>query len=295
MRLLSLSDLAALPPREWLVPGLVPCDALACLFGAPGTGKTFVALDLALSIACGLGEWQGQPLPSWPEAAPGVVYVAGEGIHGIRDRVKAWAEHQGLDEARLAEAPLTFVQHPVNLTKEAAASDFAEAVVQHHQATARPVKLVVFDTLARCAVGADENSSQEMGVVVAHVDSIRRVLGEGCSVLLVHHSGKSAPTSMRGSSAVNGAVDTALALLRPSSSAGEATAAGFVPLQLRAVKQKDGPCTALRMGLLPHAGSMVVVRSDGGSSASTSPPSLPLQLQQYARRSPTPTAKRQRA
>lgn len=288
MRLLTLSDLAALPPREWLVPGLVPCDALACLFGAPGTGKTFVALDLALSIACGLREWQGQPLPVWPEGAPGVVYVAGEGIHGIRDRVKAWETHKRLGEAQLAQAPLSFVQHPVNLTKEAAASDFAEAVVQHHQAAAtRPVKLVVFDTLARCAVGADENSSQEMGVVVANVDRIRRVLGDGCSVLLVHHSGKSAPTAMRGSSAINGAVDTALALLRPSSSSpstGDAT--GFAPLLLRAVKQKDGPCTTVRMGLRPHADSMVVVRPEDAApipSPAAPPALLPLQLKQYAR------------
>lgn len=282
MRLLKLSDLAALPPREWLVPGLVPCDALACLFGAPGTGKTFVALDLALSIACGLREWQGQPLPVWPEGAPGVVYVAGEGIHGIRDRVKAWEAHKRLGEAQLAQAPLSFVQHPVNLTKEAAASDFAEAVVQHHQAAAaRPVKLVVFDTLARCAVGADENSSQEMGVVVANVDRIRRVLGDGCSVLLVHHSGKSAPTSMRGSSAINGAVDTALALLRPSSSSAS-DPTGFSPLHLRAVKQKDGPCTTVRMGLRPHADSMVVVRPEDAAVAAPPPP---LQLHQYARTS----------
>ena len=267
MRLLSLSDLAALPPREWLVPGLIPCDALACLFGAPGTGKTFVALDLALSIACGLREWQGQTLPVWPDGAPGVVYVAGEGIHGIRDRVKAWQALKGFGDAQLQRAPLSFVQHPVNLTKEAAASDFAEAVVQHQAAT-RPAKLVVFDTLARCAVGADENSSQEMGVVVAHADKIRRVLGAGCSVLLVHHSGKSAPTSMRGSSAVNGAVDTALALLRPSSGASEDDGGRlFTPLHLRAVKQKDGPCTSLRLGLRPHAGSMVVMRPEDMTAA----------------------------
>ena len=105
-------------------------------------------------------------------------------------------------------------------------------------------------------------------------------------MLLVHHSGKSAPTSMRGSSAVNGAVDTALALLRPSSSSSTSDATGFAPLLLRAVKQKDGPCTTVRMGLRPHADSMVVVRpEDAVAAAAAAAPQLSLQLQQYARSS----------
>ncbi len=40
-------------PPEWLVRDFLPQGAYAILFGAPGTFKTFIALDIALSVACG--------------------------------------------------------------------------------------------------------------------------------------------------------------------------------------------------------------------------------------------------
>jgi AAA domain len=67
---------------------------------------------------------------------------------------------------------------------------------------------VVLDTLARCMVGADENSAKDCGIAV---DSITRLLShtpEGRGVLLgVHHAGKDGKT-LRGSSAFEGAADT---------------------------------------------------------------------------------------
>jgi RecA-family ATPase len=66
---------------------------------------------------------------------------------------------------------------------------------------------VVIDTLARNAVGIDENSARDMGRVVSYADRLRERLG--AAVLLVHHSRKNQEGRpvMRGSSALNGAAD----------------------------------------------------------------------------------------
>jgi RecA-family ATPase len=59
MRLLSLNDLVRLRDPEWMVDGLVGENALVELFGKPGAGKSFLALDLAMSVATG-EPWLGQ-------------------------------------------------------------------------------------------------------------------------------------------------------------------------------------------------------------------------------------------
>jgi hypothetical protein len=67
---------------------------------------------------------------------------------------------------------------------------------------------VIVDTLARCAVGADENSARDMGIVVDSLTRVRDATPDGSGVVLaVHHSGKDGKTS-RGSSALEAGVDT---------------------------------------------------------------------------------------
>ena len=68
------------------------------------------------------------------------------------------------------------------------------------------------DTVARSLVGADENSSQEMGLWVAAADSIKSHCK--CAFVGVHHSGKNVANGMRGSSALLGAVDTSLVVTK---------------------------------------------------------------------------------
>lgn len=259
MRLLSLKELATAPPRAWLVPGLVPLDGLVCLYGAPGTGKTFVALDLALTLAGGVGQWQGVPLP--PRSEPhGVVYVAAEGVGGLPARVRAWMDHTSRATGQTCcckddDVPIWFIGQAVDLTREQAVLDFAQAVVERRaERPACPISLVVIDTLARCAAGADENSAQEMGVVVQNLDLLRRILN-GCTVMLVHHSTRSAPNAMRGSSAVHGAVETAIALLKDRRAGGSDQPQGLL---VSTTKQKDAPPACVRVQLLPHAESLVV-------------------------------------
>ena len=51
--LLSMDELLKLEPPEWLVERAVPVGSLAVLYGPPKSAKTFLALDMALSVAIG--------------------------------------------------------------------------------------------------------------------------------------------------------------------------------------------------------------------------------------------------
>jgi len=105
LRVLTLKEIAALPPVTWLVNGLIPKQALAMVYGEPGGGKTFTALDIALTVAHG-AQWHGH------EVAQGqVFYVAGEGVGGFRKRIGAWHQHHEFEE----EAPFYLIPRAVNL------------------------------------------------------------------------------------------------------------------------------------------------------------------------------------
>jgi predicted ATP-dependent serine protease len=80
------SDILDMKPRRWLVGGWLPLDALVLLYSAPGVGKSFYALSLALQVANG-GDWVGE---SFAEALP-VLYVAAERPTDQRDRAEAWS------------------------------------------------------------------------------------------------------------------------------------------------------------------------------------------------------------
>src|SRR6516165_7592302 len=88
--LLSPTDLAALPEPTWLIDGVLPSHGFCVLYGEPGSGKTFVALSIALSVAadhcwCGKHTLGGM-----------VLYVAAEGLYGLKLRVEAYQKKHDL-------------------------------------------------------------------------------------------------------------------------------------------------------------------------------------------------------
>jgi len=69
-----------------------------------------------------------------------------------------------------------------------------------------PVGLLVIDTLARVTAGGDENSSVDMGRLIAAADRLKSTTG--AHVQLVHHMGKDASKGARGHSSLRAALDT---------------------------------------------------------------------------------------
>lgn len=205
---------------NWLVDQLLPVEALGTLYGAPGVGKTFVALDLAMRVASGM-PWHGHDVD-----APGkVVYVNSEG--GDRTsamRMRAWMEeHNG-------QAPPDFYMWAGALALGRGMVEDQKALVEWCRNELGGVRMVVIDTLNRNFVG-DENSTEDMTAFVAAADWIRRELG--CVVLVVHHSGKDAAKGLRGSSAWLGAVDAVIEVAR------DKDAGLSVPGEIRVTKLRE--------------------------------------------------------
>lgn len=181
-------------PIAWLIDGYIEADALAVLYGPPGKGKSFLALDMSCCIATGL-PFHGH------DVKPGAVfYIAGEGHNGLARRLRAWAQHND------TEMPvLLFVSEaPTDLASASNAAKVAEAVHQLADTTGESPVLIVIDTMAR-NFGGDENSATDVGQFIRNADALRRRWK--ATVVIVHHSGKNGERGARGSSALKGAAD----------------------------------------------------------------------------------------
>lgn len=247
---LSLPELLALPPQKWLVENLFPETGLAVVYGAPGSAKTFLVLDLAFQISRGGGEWFGRQV-----AGGAVVMVEGEGVQGLAGRARAYCAAKMNEDAE-PSAALHIVPHPPNLfTGEA--PEFTAAI-----SSLRPC-LVVIDTLARSAVGADENSARDMGGVIAAADSVGKKLG--CLVLLVHHSSKAG--GERGSSALRGAADAMFEVRRHEDGTRELVLGGMT------AKAKDSAeAESIFFRLQPAQESCVVAAADAPAAGAGARP-----------------------
>ncbi len=187
-QLLTAEDLLALPAPSWLIDGLLPASGLSVLYGARKSGKSFVALDWALSVATGL-PWLGHEVDRRP-----VVYVAAEGRAGLGARYRAWSKSHGGPDA----SGIRFLPETVNLRDR----DQVERARSTLAALPERPGLIVVDTMARSMVGGEENSAKDIGEFIAVVDLLR---GDDAA-LVVHHTGKDGG-SERGSSALAGAAD----------------------------------------------------------------------------------------
>ena len=194
----DLVDILEREPAHWLIPGYLPASSLAAVFGAPGSYKSFLCLDMLLSLAH--GTWfAGHKLQQGY-----VCYVAGEGGGALRKRIGAWHQHRGIEPQR---GVFGIIEEPVPLSEEGA----IEALIADLEAMRRrkPLRAICFDTLARCMSG-DENSATDMGEAIRALDAVKAHFAPDVSVIAVHHAGKNEDRGLRGSSALLGALDTAL-------------------------------------------------------------------------------------
>ncbi|MFM0263118.1 AAA family ATPase [Paraburkholderia sediminicola] len=197
-KLLSSDDLLSAPPLRWFVRGVLPADSFAALYGPSGSGKSFLALDLCAAVAEG-ADWFGRRVVRAP-----VTYCALEGERGMGKRTQAWSARNG----RPLPANFRFIAQPLDLRSEEDVHDLANAVI----AGGGENGLLVIDTLNRAAPGGDENSSADMGALIAACKELQR--RTRCTVLLVHHTGKDSTKGLRGHSSLFAALDAAIEVSR---------------------------------------------------------------------------------
>ena len=188
--------LERLGPTEWLVKCLVEKNSLIQFYGAPKTGKSFIAIDLALSVASGTA-FQGLATKK------GVVaFIAGEGHSGLARRVAVWAKENGVS---VEDLPIVWSRRSQNIPDTVALTILEQEIAEVCSEHDMPLVLIVIDTLNRNFGGGDENSSQDMTKFVFSLDRLRQPHEATC--LVVHHTGHHATDRGRGSSVFFGAVD----------------------------------------------------------------------------------------
>lgn len=185
-------------PVHWHIHNILPQDGVSMVYGASASGKTFAVLDMSIAIA------RGEPWRGIRTHQGRVVYVVAESPGGFRKRLHAFSrQHQ----TPLSQIDLHIIPAAPNILDKA----HVKELIKELQLLG-DVSLIVLDTLARVTAGGDENSAQDMGVAM---DSAQRVCEScGCSVLLVHHSGKDSSQGARGSSAIRAALDAELEVSR---------------------------------------------------------------------------------
>lgn len=213
--LIKADDFCAKPaPISWLVKHWLQANALIMVHGPSGGGKTFVVLDMCLRIASALPASALTDGTTWcgnRVTAGSVVYLAGEGHHGLRGRIAAWKQyHAGGNVSGSLNMHLS--RDGCDLNTPEGYRRVSDAI-RHNQITP---SIIVVDTLHRFLSG-DENSAQDAKTML---DACNALMQEfSCSVLLVHHTGVSEESQhrARGSSAWRGALDIEISIVPPKS------------------------------------------------------------------------------
>lgn len=196
--IMSASALSRRPPGDWLIKGVLPKADVVVLFGPSGSGKSFVALDMAASIARGI-PWRERKTKKGR-----VLIIAAEGGTGFGKRLKAYAQHHKINAADLDIGVI--VAAPNFLQKE----EIFEVVAAIRNSGG--VDLIITDTFAQVTPGANENAGEDMGLALANAKALREATG--ALVMLIHHAGKDITRGARGWSGIKAAVDAEIEIVK---------------------------------------------------------------------------------
>lgn len=186
-----VGDMPEPKPFQWIIEGFIPRCEVFALYGAPKAGKSYVLLDMALSVARG-EPWQGRATEQGP-----VVWVAAEGDYSTRLRI--WNYMQ---QRKCPPPPLHLYRYAPQLGRAGDVQELLEAV--------EPIQpsLILIDALIGVTRGMDENGREVAEVLQRAATLLNQATG--ATVGVIHHAGKDPNRGMRGSTAILGVVEAAL-------------------------------------------------------------------------------------
>ena len=187
---------------DWLITDVFERNRLITVFGEPKSGKSFIAIAMACAVARGT-DFYGHTAKKAP-----VVYLAGEGLSGVRRRLSAANQYfKKIDPTEkdegLKDVPL-FLSNRGSRINEADEYEKLVDEINLLKEQEKQIGLIIFDTFQRNFSG-DENSAQEVNKFVKAADQL--IHDFDCSVLLVHHTGRGNKGRARGSSVLDASID----------------------------------------------------------------------------------------
>jgi hypothetical protein len=190
--------------HRWLIRTLWSRSAVGVLGGPPKAAKTFLALDLAVSVASGT-----PALGRFPVEAPGtaLIYLAEDALPQVRARIDALCQHRGLDISRL---DLAIITTPVLRLDTLEDQERLRATLVRFKP-----RLLLLDPLVRLH-SRDENSAGEIAWLLSYFRDLQRTFD--VAVILVHHMSKKHRShpgqALRGSSDLHAWSDSSAYLTR---------------------------------------------------------------------------------
>ena len=198
----SLPQWLARPRNDdWILNGLFRRGELVVLYGAPKAGKTFVAIDLLLSVALG-DPWCGERYPN--DQSGFVVIAIGEGQNGLDSRLAVATKVRDMEPGAIDSSLRVIPAVPQLYDQSSMLS--ADRLIEAVKRTGLLPDVLVIDTYARAIIGADENAARDAGVILAALQRIQQQLT--CAVVAVHHAGKGG--DLRGSTALMAGADVVI-------------------------------------------------------------------------------------
>jgi ATP:corrinoid adenosyltransferase len=202
-KFMTTKELLSSPRVGWRVLDVIPKRGLIVMWGAPGSGKSFAAFDLAAHIAMGK-RYQGKRVKKGL-----ALIIAAEG--DLTARTMAYIQENNIKGDELDN--LRILKYAVDMRDpHADMPDLMAAITEATKDSGQELAMIVVDTLNRVMHGGNENSSEDMGAVISNAKRIEDAFQ--CAVMFVHHSGKDETKGSRGHSSLKGAMDAEISILR---------------------------------------------------------------------------------
>lgn len=180
-----------------LIEELICKNTVNIIYGASNSGKTFWAVEMAAAVC------SGRKFMERETEHCGVVYLATEASRSVEARLKVVEmQYPDCDMSNLLviRKPISFYENDVDC------ANVIQAIKAFERIKGIKVGLIIADTLARIAAGANENSGEDMGPVLKKFDALRAA--SGAAVAIIHHSGKNVDKGARGWSGLRCFIDT---------------------------------------------------------------------------------------
>ena len=192
-----------LPPS--IIKGLAPRNGIAFIGGQSGAGKTFVAVDIAVSLST------GQPFfGKRVKEKVGVIIIAGEGAQTLQPRITTAKNARSIH----TPLPIAWTDKFPNFSKPEEVKMFITRLKRMKQKMQdeHHVRMgcIIIDTLAAVFDLEDENDNSEASKIIRAMKFIGDELD--ALVMPVHHYGKGAETGLRGASAWRAGSDSVLSI-----------------------------------------------------------------------------------